>query len=148
MTTELHPVKFIVRDVDLQTIEISWGPLIKLPLPLMVQDINETYTLSVTSTNTQLQRVELHEQSYVFTAPEGAPPCEVYNISVLATYQDIAGNTYTGEGCSVGTPVVQRMLPSLPDIRNLESSLYLVLQKNVTGQVTLKVSFSVSFMFN
>ena len=41
MTTELHPVKFIVTDVhvDLQTIEISWGPLIKLPLPLMVQDI-------------------------------------------------------------------------------------------------------------
>ena len=46
----------------------------------------------------------------------------------------------------MATPVLQRMLPSLPDIRNLESSLYLVLMKNATGQVTLKVSFSVSFL--
>ena len=137
-----------VIDVHLQTVEISWAPLIRLPIPLMVQDINETYTLSVISTNTRPQIVRLRERSYVFTAPEGAPPCEVYNISVIATYHDIAGTTYTGDGCSVATPVVQRMLPSPPDIRNLESSLYLRLKKNATGQVTLKVSFSVSFKFS
>ena len=136
----------LATDVHLQTIEITWPPLIELPRPLMVEDINETYTLSVTSANIQPQIVELYELSYVFTAPEGAPPCEVYNFSVLATYHDIAGTTYTGDGCSVATPVLQRMLPSLPDIRNLESSLYLVLMKNATGQVTLKVSFSVSFL--
>ena len=133
-----------VTDIRLQAVEISWLPLIELPRPLMVEDINETYTLSVTSANTQPQIVELHERSYVFTAPEGAPPCEVYNFSVLATYHDIGGTTYTGDGCSVATPVLQRMLPSPPDIRNLESSLYVHLQKNATGQVTLKASFSVS----
>ena len=145
--TELNPVNLQVRDLHLQTVEIFWAPLIRLsvPDPLMVQDINESYTLSVISTNTRPKIVQLHEQSYVFTAPEGAPPCEVYNISVLAIYQDIAGNTYIGDGCSVATSVVQRMLPSPPDIRNLESSLSLVLKKNATGQVTLKVSFSVSF---
>ncbi len=144
IVTELNPVNVHVTDVCLQTVEISWPPIIELPLPLMVEYINETYTLSATTTNTHPQIVEIHEQSYVFTAPEGAPPCEVYNFSVLATYQDIAGTTYTGAGCSMVTPVVQRMLPSPPNITNLESSLYLVLKKNATGQVTLKVSFSVS----
>ena len=136
----------LATDVYLQTVEITWPPLIELPHPLIIEDINETYTLSATSANIQPQIVKLHERSYVFTAPEGAPPCEIYNFSVLATYYDVAGTTYTGDGCSVATPVLQRMLPSLPDIRNLESSLYLILMKNATGQVTLKVSFSVSFL--
>ena len=47
----------------------------------------------MTSTNTHTHSIELHERSYIFTAPEGARPCEVYLTSVLATYQDIAGIT-------------------------------------------------------
>ena len=50
-----------VTDIRLQAVEISWLPLIELPRPLMVEDINETYTLSVTSANTQPRIVELHE---------------------------------------------------------------------------------------
>ena len=42
--------------------------------------------------------MSLNESTYHFTAPEGAPPCEVYNFSVTATY---VGATYTGAGCSV-----------------------------------------------
>ena len=45
----------------------------------------------------------------MFTAPEGAPPCEVYNFSVTATY---AGATCT-------SPVLNIMIPSLPDIKYL-----------------------------
>ena len=133
-----------VMDVDLQTVEISWSPL-RLSLPL-TQHPNQTYTLSVISSNTQPHIVQINERSYVFTSPEGAPPCEVYNISVLTTYHEIAGTTYTGDGCNVATPVFQRMLPSRPNISNLESYLSFILKKNATGQVTLKVSFPVSIM--
>lgn len=134
-----------VMDVDLQTVEISWSPL-RLSLPLMIQHPNQTYTLSVISSNTQPHIVQIYERSYIFTAPEGAPPCEVYNISVLTMYHEIAGTTYTGDGCNVATPVFQRMLPSRPNISNLESYLSFVLKKNATGQVTLKVFFPVSIM--
>ena len=47
-----------------------------------------------------LHSYKLSDPYYAFTAPEGAPPCEVYNFSVTATY-DIDGVTYTGAGCSV-----------------------------------------------
>ena len=132
-----------VLDVQLQTVKIYWNPL-SLPLPLMIQDINQTYTLTVTSSNIQPLVLQLNQLSYIFTAPEGTPPCEVYNISIIATYHDIAGITYTGDDCSVASSVRLLMLPSLPDIRNLESSLYYTLRKNTTGNITLKVSFSVS----
>ena len=35
---------------------------------------------------------------YNISAPEGAPPCEVYNFSIIAMYVDA---TYTGAGCSI-----------------------------------------------
>ena len=47
-----------------------------------------------------LHSYKLSDPYYAFTAPEGAPPCEVYNFFVTATY-DIDGVTYTGAGCSV-----------------------------------------------
>ncbi len=64
----------------------------------------------------------------MFTAPEGAPPCEVYNFSVTATY---VGATYTGAGCSATSPVVSSMFPSLPDQRILELSVNYSLEKQV-----------------
>ena len=82
----------------------------------------------------------LNESHYHFTAPDGAPPCEVYNFSVTATY---VGATYTGAGCSVPSPVLSTMLPSLPSIDRLESSLNFVLSKK-SGGLSLQVSFEVS----
>ena len=93
------------------------------------------------SSKTHLQSLQLHEPYYVFTAPEGAPPCEVYNFSVTATY---VGATYTGAGCSVPSPVLSRMLPSLPEIYKLESSHRYSLEKYATGDINLSVSFQVS----
>ena len=78
---------------------------------------------------------------YVFTAPEGAPPCEVYNFSVTATY---IGATYTGAGCSVPSPVLSRMLPSLPDIKRLQSSHSYSLEKQ-SGKFIFTVYFQVGY---
>ena len=83
--------------------------------------------------------MSLNEPYYHFTAPEGAPPCEVYNFSVTATY---VGATYTGAGCSVPSPVLSTMLPSLPSIDRLESSLNFVLSKK-SGGLSIQVSFEV-----
>ena len=83
--------------------------------------------------------LSLNESTYHFTAPEGAPPCEVYNFSVTATS---VGATYTGAGCSVPSPVLSTMLPSLPTIDRLESSLNFVLNKK-SGGLSLHVSFEV-----
>ena len=90
------------------------------------------------------QLVSLNESSYTFTAPEGAPPCQIYNFSVTATY-DIAGVSYTGAGCSVPSPVLSTMLPSLPDIDQVESSLNYSLMKRPNGGLLLHVSLSVSY---
>ena len=81
----------------------------------------------------------LNESYYYFTAPEGAPPCEMYNFSVTATY---AGATYTGAGCSVPSPMLSTVLPSLPNISRLDSSLDYVLTKQITG-FALSISFEV-----
>ena len=85
--------------------------------------------------------ISLDEPYYYFTVPKGAPPCEVYNFSVIATY---VGATYTGAGCSVPSPVLSMMLPSLPDISNLETSLGYLLKKQANGGIELQVSLKVS----
>ena len=79
----------------------------------------------------------INESTYRFTAPEGAPPCEVYNFSVTITY---VGATYTGAGCSV--PVLSTTLPSLPDVKNLSNSISYHLVKLSQG-LTLSVYFEV-----
>ena len=98
------------------------------------------YTLTVKNSSTCVLSLLLHESFYVFTAPEGAPHCEVYNFSVTVTY---VGATYTGDGCSVPSPVLSRMLPSLPNIDELESSLNYSLEKQATGEVILSAYFQV-----
>jgi hypothetical protein len=85
--------------------------------------------------------VSLRESTYHFTAPEGAPPCQIYNFSVTATY---VGATYTGASCSVPSPVIRTMLPSLPDTNQVESSLSYLLTKQPNGGLILHVSLSVS----
>ena len=123
---EPSPVMLEAMDTySVQSSNISWSsrPLLVDPKP------NQMYTLSVTSPSTREQMFVLYEPYYLFTAPEGAPPCEVYNFSVTATY---VGATYTGAGCSVPSPVLSRMLPSLPNISRLESSLDFALKKLAT----------------
>ena len=99
------------------------------------------YMLAVSS-DSQEWTIPLLEPYHVFTAPEDAPPCEVYNFSVTATY---VGATYTGAGCRVLSPVLSTMLPSLPDIKRLESSLNHSLEKQ-SGEVTLSVYFEVVYI--
>ena len=122
-------------DIHLQMVSIFWNPL-QLPL-------NVTYNLTVTSSSTQPQSFQVHASCFVFTAPEGAPPCEVYNFSVTATY---VGATYTGVGCRVPSPVLSKMLPSLPNITTLEYSLNYSLEKQSSGTVNLRL-FMVSNLF-
>ena len=82
----------------------------------------------------------LNSTFYPFTAPEDAPHCEVYNFSVTATY---VGATYTGAGCSVPCKMINMMLPSLPDIDNLERTIQFTLAKPF-DELILNVSFEVS----
>ena len=84
--------------------------------------------------------MSLNESYYHFTAPEGAPLCEVYNFSVTATY---VGATYTGSGCSVPSNTIEMMLPSLPNIARLEISLVYSLVQS-SKQFILNISFEVS----
>ena len=119
------------NDVRLQTVNISWS-----------LQSHSIYTLTiVTGHNTQSQILQLDQPYYVFmnNASEGIPPCEVYNFSVTATY---VGATNTGAGCSVPSSVISRMLPSLPDISGLVSSINVSLE-NQSTRITLTTSFQV-----
>ena len=135
---EPTPVDVYLTDIDIQRANVSWNPL-SPPSSLMIEDVNPVYTLTVTSSNTPPQILQLHQPYYVFIAPGGAPPCEVYNFSVTATY---VGASYTGAGCSVPSSTISRMLPSLPDIVRLNSShTYSIVL--IRGDLKLNVTFEV-----
>ena len=121
----------IVNDYQLQSVNISWSPLHGYYV----------YTLTVTSSGIGPQSFPLDTPYFTFTAPESASPCEVYNFSVTATYDTVSA-TYTGDGCSVPSPVLSRMLPSLPNVTKLESSLDYSLELN-SGGIILKLLVAV-----
>ena len=99
------------------------------------------YTVTVRdSESNEMISSQLGEQYLVFNTSDDTPPCEVYNFSVTATY---VGATYTGVGCSEPSNEVF-MLPSLPDIRELESSLKNYLIKEST-KITLSILFEVRY---
>ena len=127
------PVNLTAEDVHLQAVNITWTSL----------NHNESYTLTVNSKNTQPRLYELRRPFFTFTAPEGAPPCEVYNFSVIANSSYI-GATYTGAGCGVPSTVLSLTLPSLPDKVGLESSLNYSLRKEDTNAVISRISIEVS----
>ena len=128
-------------DVALHSINLTWN------FPEMHEHmengINLIYSLKAVANSHSIptQSFLSQESFHVFTAPEGAPPCEVYNFSISATY--VCAN-YTGDGCTVPSPVISRMLPSLPDVEALNTSLTYSLIKN-DGKVILNASFVVSF---
>ena len=104
--------------------------------------INQTFELTMVSANTRENTyIEIVEPNFTFQAPGGAPPCEIYNFTVTGVY---VGATYIGDGCSVPSPVLSIMLPSLPNISGIESSLHYMLEKTSTVGFVLKVSFMVS----
>ena len=125
------PLTLKVLDVGVSFINLTWD--------LFVDNEAQIFLLTISHSSSSDNK-SLNESTFHFTAPEGAPPCEVYNFSVTATY---VGATYTGAGCSVPSPVLSTMLPSLPSIDQLESSLNFVLSKK-SGGLSLQVSFEVS----
>ena len=121
-----------------QYINISW---VSNLASLAAEGVSYNLTISHGSSSDS-RLISLNESTYHFTAPEGAPPCEVYNFSVTATN---VGTTYTGAGCSVPSPVLSTMLPSLPDIRSLSDSISYHLVK-LSQELTLSVYFEVRNM--
>ena len=128
--------------MGVQSINISWSQVSPVAA---ASNVMQTFSLTI-SHGSHTETISLNKPYYHFTATEGAPLCEVYNLSVTATY---VGATYTGAGCSVPSPVLSRMLPFLPDIHRLKSSLSYSLEKQLlTKRVTLNVSFMVSCVFD
>ena len=109
-----------IKDVQLSA-NISWTP----------RSSSANLTVTSASVNTESRTLRVDQAHYVFTAPPNAPPCEVYNFSVTATP---VGATYTGDGCSVPSPTFSTMLPSLPDVSKLESSLNYSMNKVVKNE--------------
>ena len=135
--TELTPRNLSSSDVDIHSINLTWSPLDTFQAA--THSIMQIFNLSITNSSGS-HVLSLNESHYLFSAPGGVPPCEVYNFSVTATY---VGATYTGAGCSVPSPVLTRMLPSLPDITGLKNSCINLLTKQPSGGVTLNVTFQV-----
>ena len=118
-------------DAGVSSVNLTWD--------LSVGDVAQIFLLMI-SNGSSSDIMSLNESYYHFTAPEGAPPCEVYNFSVTATY---VGATYTGAGCSVASIVDNMMLPSLPNKGRLESSLMYSLVQT-SKRFILNISFEVS----
>ena len=135
------PINLSSTGANLQAVMLSWIPSLST-LPLM-EDIYETYTLTVMRSNAQPQILPCDQPGCIFNASKGVPPCALYNFTATATYSGTRAN-YTEAGCSVHSAVVNIMLPSLPDIGKMESSLHYVLEKKSTMGFELRVSFLVS----
>ena len=121
-------------------INISWSHLMSSSLSLASIATHDVYYNLTISYGSSSQEIFLNESNYHFTAREGTPPCEVYNFSVTASH---VGATYTGSGCSVPSPVLSTMLPSLPNIKYFCDSISYHLVKLSQG-ITLSVYFKVS----
>ena len=138
-----EPARLVWKDVDMTTngINISWTQESSDWLagsPYTAQ----AYSLTI-SYGSSSQVIPLNESFYYFTVPDGAPPCEVYNFSVITTY---VGATYIGDDCSAPSKVLSRMLPPLPDIDQVESSLSYSLTKHPKKGIILRVSFEVGLL--
>ena len=120
------------------SINMSWS--LETLVAIEASHAARTFTLTISS-GSSTQILSLNESYFHFSPPEGASPCEIYNFSVTATY---VGATYTGAGCSTPSPILSWMLPSLPDISEVEASFQFSLVKQ-SGKLNVNVSFMVSF---
>ena len=106
------------------------------------ENIPQTFDVLISHGPQTSHVVSISNQHYmIFTAPDDAPPCEVYNFSVAAT--PVGATTYTGDGCSMPSAVLSITLPSLPDVSYVEKSLNCQLIKESVGW-TIKLYFEVS----
>ena len=132
------PFKLTVEDMNTYSINISWSqqsfvfPTLSSQFNLMVSHGSQTDVISTNDT------------SYLFFPPRNASPCEVYNFSVMHTH---IGATYTGSGCGEPGPVLSTMLPTLPNINNLESSIQYSLKQEPNEGIAMRVTFTVSCFF-
>ena len=128
---EPTPLTLKVMDVGVSSVNLTWD--------LSVGDAAQIFLLTISHGSSSDIR-SLNESYYHFTAPEGAPPCQIYNFSVTVTY---VGATYTGAGCSVPSIANKIMLPSLPNLGRMESSLIYSLVQHFQ-QFILNISIEVS----
>jgi hypothetical protein len=129
--TDPIPLTLKVMDVGVSSVNLTWD--------LSVGDAAQSFSLTIVSNGSFEEVIPTNKSHYHFTALEGAPPCEIYNFSVTTTY---VGAIYTGADCSVPSIVNDVMLPSLPNIRRLESSIMYSLVQNFR-QFILNISFEV-----
>ena len=101
-----------VQDMSMHSINISaWSQVPQAAAA--AANVMQTFSLTISHRSRTEKVLSLNKPLYYFTVPDVAPPCEVYNFSVTATY---VGATYTGVSCHVPSPVLSRMLPFLPGI--------------------------------
>ena len=124
----------------MNSINLTWSDQELAPVPLVADIMMHVFKVTI-SHGSSSEIIPVSDSYYYYTAPEGAPSCEVYNFSVTATY---VGAMYTGAGCSKPSPVLSRMLPSLPSINRMESSINYSLKKD--GEIFLSLLFEVCYM--
>ena len=121
-----------IEDMGLNSVGITWSRA--------AVDVGQTFILNISHRSELITSVSLNESYYYFSAPEGSPPCGIYNFSVTATY---TGARYIGAGCGVSSRMLSRMLPSLPNIEGLERSLKHSVAIELSQDVILNVLFEV-----
>ena len=129
----------LVKGEKVNSINLTWSQ--KLASVPLVDNVMQMFLLNI-SHGSSSQTISVNVSHYYFTAPEDAPPCEVYNFSVTATY---VGATYTGAGCSVPSQVLSTMLPSLPNINKIQPSLMYSLMKEGKEKIILNISIGVCY---
>ena len=131
---EPTPITLDVSDLNNHSLNISWTAA--LPDTRSGSNIiPQEFSLTINSSEKRESIPQISSPYVIFRLPKDAPACEVYNFSVTATY---VGATYTGAGCSEPSPVISRMLPSLPDESDLRSSLrYFQLVKSVKNSTRI-----------
>ena len=122
-----------ISEINMSTIDISWGQT------WSVTALMGWYKLMISHGLQNDNNVTLTDPCYTFTAPEGAPPCEVYNFSVTATY-DIDGATYTGASCSVSSSDNILVLYGA----NLLTTNDLWTEVNLLGELIFNITIEVS----
>ena len=132
--TETSALILQAEDLDEeQSLNISW---------IDPHEANRTYNLTVINSANQQWMLTLQKPYHIFSTPEGAPPCEVYNFSATATY---TGATYIGDDCLVPSNVLGATLPSLPQINSSPSFHNFSLAKGA-GEIVLTVYFEVNVL--
>ena len=113
------------------TVNVLWDKISSSTVPsykvMMISDTSQSYNV-----------IQLSDSYYIFTAPEGAPPCEVYNFSVTATY-DTDGATYTGAGCGVQSSDILVLHGA-----NLSDTSDLWTEVNLLGELIFNITVEVS----